>query len=329
VLEERGHAVVAPELPFEDPDTSYEERVRPALEALEGAAAPVVVVAHSLSAAYGPLVPADLIVYLCPAPTELFNVPAPMGRTRPGFPWPPDDGRGVSVWEPEAAIAAMYPRLPAEAARQAAGRLKPSGPPAGDYPLTQHPDVPAALVYTTADEFFEPEWERWAAGEVLGVGPIQIGGGHFPMLEAPEALAELLIRIRPGMSAIEGVVLGIIHAWNRSDVDAWLALGEPEIELRTAGVFPDFEPVYRGREGMARLWRSLREPWDSLAVELEDVRVQGERALVTYTYFAEGGGSGASAEVRFFMVVDFRDGLITRMTVKSTLEEALEVLRSA
>ncbi len=186
---------MAPDLPFEDPDTTYEERVRPALEALQGAAEPVVVVAHSLASGYAPLVPAGLIVYLCPAPANLLGVPAPMARTRPDFPFPANDERGVSAWEPDAAIAAMYPRLPAATAREAAARLHPGGPAAGDYPLSEHPDVPTALVYATDDEFFEPEWERWAAAEVLGVEPIEIEGGHFPMLEAPVQLAELLVDV--------------------------------------------------------------------------------------------------------------------------------------
>ena len=33
------------------------------------------------------------------------------------------------------------------------------------------------------------------ARELLGVEPIEIPGGHFPMLEDPEALAELLDRL--------------------------------------------------------------------------------------------------------------------------------------
>jgi pimeloyl-ACP methyl ester carboxylesterase len=55
--------------------------------------------------------------------------------------------------------------------------------------------VPTALIYATDDEFFAPEWERFVARDVLGVEPIEISGGHFPMLEHPDALAELLHRL--------------------------------------------------------------------------------------------------------------------------------------
>ena len=69
-LEALGHRTIAPELPLHDPAAGYEERVRPAIEALAEADGPVVVVAHSQSSALGPLVavarPVSLLVYLGP-----------------------------------------------------------------------------------------------------------------------------------------------------------------------------------------------------------------------------------------------------------------------
>jgi hypothetical protein len=173
---------------------TFAERAQPAVDALAGAADPVVLVAHSLGVAYAPIVaaerPVSLIAYLCPAPTGLFDGDAPMRKSRPGFPWPPGD-----VWEPDAAIATMYPRLDPSLAADAAASLRPGAPPVGDYPLERHPDTPAASVYAANDEFFEPDWERWAARERLGVDAIEIPTGHFPMLEDPSALVELLGRI--------------------------------------------------------------------------------------------------------------------------------------
>jgi pimeloyl-ACP methyl ester carboxylesterase len=51
------------------------------------------------------------------------------------------------------------------------------------------------LIYATDDEIFEPAWERFMAREVLDVESIEIAGGHFPMIENPEALADLLDRL--------------------------------------------------------------------------------------------------------------------------------------
>ena len=49
------------------------------------------------------------------------------------------------------------------------------------------PDVPIELIYTVEDEFFTPEWERFAARELLHVEPIEMEGGHFPMAERPRS----------------------------------------------------------------------------------------------------------------------------------------------
>ena len=96
------------------------------------------------------------------------------------------------MWDPEAAIEVMYPRLAPETARELAQRLRPMAMPPDEYPLRDHPDVPTALIYAADDEFFEPAFERFMAREFLGIDAIQIPGGHFAMAEDPEGLTELL-----------------------------------------------------------------------------------------------------------------------------------------
>ena len=90
----------------------------------------------------------------------------------------------------------MYPRLEPETARALAARLRPTAPPAGEFPLELPPD-PTALIYAADDEFFEPDYERFIARELLGIEPIEIPGGHFPMAEDPERLADVLDRLAP------------------------------------------------------------------------------------------------------------------------------------
>jgi len=51
------------------------------------------------------------------------------------------------------------------------------------------------LIYSTDSEIFAPGWERFMARELLGIEPIAIAGGHFPMVEDPAALADLLDRL--------------------------------------------------------------------------------------------------------------------------------------
>jgi pimeloyl-ACP methyl ester carboxylesterase len=197
-LRAHGHDVHAPDMPFDDPHADYTERARPAVEAIDGVEDPIIV-GHSVGSAEAALVAATcraaLLVYVCPrfgsfaAPTDAPQV------FRSGFPFPPKDSAGRMVWDPEAAIAAMYPRLEPALQQQLAAHLRPGAGAVGDYPLREHPDVTTELVYTTDDEFFTPEWERFVARELLQVEPIELPGGHFPMLEDPKGVADLLDRL--------------------------------------------------------------------------------------------------------------------------------------
>ena len=198
-LRSLGHDAVTPDLPFDDPAATYEERARPAVAALEEVDAPLVVVGHSVASAEAALVAVErdaaLLVHVCPR-FGSFGEPAGAPPVfRDGFPFPPRDAEGRMVWDTDAAIPAMYPRLPREVAMQLASRLRPGASAVGDYPLLRHPDVETALIYARDDEFFTTEWEVFVAREMLGVEPIEIPGGHFPMAEDPDALGDLLDKL--------------------------------------------------------------------------------------------------------------------------------------
>jgi pimeloyl-ACP methyl ester carboxylesterase len=182
----RGHDALAPDLPFHDPSASFAARLRPALLAIDSAA-DLVVVGHSMAHSYAPFVaatqPAALLVHLCPG----------VGPLRHGFPWPASRPDGTSVWDPSAAIEAMYPRLQPEIARALARRLRPMAP-APDQPDANHAPVATVVICAAEDELFDPASERSIARETLGIEPVEIPGGHFPMAEDPHALADLLDR---------------------------------------------------------------------------------------------------------------------------------------
>ena len=199
LLVARGHQVVIPDLPLQDPDAGFDQRIQPALDALDGVDDPLVIVGHSQGTAYSSLVaaarPDAVLVHLCP---RLGGFEPPRGGPDPfrkGVPFPETGADGTSVWDEDVAIEALYRRVPAPRAAMLAGRLRPMAMPEGEYPLAAHPDNRTVLIYAAEDELFEPEWERFMSRELLGVEPIEIPTGHFPMAEDPEALAELLDRV--------------------------------------------------------------------------------------------------------------------------------------
>jgi len=195
-LRERGHDALAPPLPLDDPEATFADRARPAIDAVANVDGPVVIVGHSMSSAYAPLV-ADarkgaLLVHLCPSLSPFPAPPEAPGKFQPELPFPPARDDGSTVWDKEKALESIYARLPEATARELAERLCPMSPPPDEFPLDGHPEVPTALIYAADDEFFNPEWERVMAREVLHVEPIEISGGHFPMAEDPAGLADLL-----------------------------------------------------------------------------------------------------------------------------------------
>lgn len=333
-LEQRGHRCVTPGVPFDDPTATYEQRALPAIEELGDADTPVVVVGHSLAAGVAPLVAAgataSLVVYLCPAPTGPFEgVDTGTRAIRRGFPFPPDREDGTSVWDPGAAIAAMYPRLPDETARELAARLRPGCSAPDAYPLESHPGVPAALVYASADEFFEPEWSRRVAAAALGGEAVEIATGHFPMIEAPGELARLLDERAGGPSAIVALVRAGYDTWNRLDLDGWLAFLDPDVVLDLPGIFPDFERVYRGHEGVTRFWGHLHDPWEEFHIDVERIEEGGDMVVVALRFRAKGAGSGAHVDMRYGHAIRFRGERAVEIIARRTPEEAERDLRAS
>jgi pimeloyl-ACP methyl ester carboxylesterase len=200
-LELLGHTAIAPDLPLDDPSATYRARAAVAIEALDGADAPIVVVGHSNSSGYAALtaeaVPGASLIHLCPRLGQFESPPGAPEIFRENFPFPPKNEQGAMIWDPDAAIVAMYPRLAQDTARALAEKLLPTVAPPDEYPEPAHPDVPTSLVYTTDDEFFRPEWQRFIARELLGVEPVELPGGHFPMIEEPGLLADALDRLAP------------------------------------------------------------------------------------------------------------------------------------
>jgi pimeloyl-ACP methyl ester carboxylesterase len=115
---------------------------------------------------------------------------------RAGFEPPPVDADDRSWWPHDRAIGQLYGRLEHELAETLARRLRPQ-PRAvftAPYPLERPPATPSAFLYTREDELFDDHWSRWISRALLGIDPIELPGGHFPMLEHPALLASTLER---------------------------------------------------------------------------------------------------------------------------------------
>jgi pimeloyl-ACP methyl ester carboxylesterase len=191
-LERAGHAVVAPDLPCDDPQAGLDAYVRTVAGAIEGADDDVVLVGHSLAGLVIPLVAAArpvrrlvLLAALLPEPGRSL---ADQLRA----------DKGILLAAPDLAdeavtTAAFYTECEPEIAHHAFARLRPQAraPQVEPSPLTAWPDVDAEYVACTRDRMVSPAYGRRAAAE-RGLPVRELAGDHSPMLSQPGALAAVL-----------------------------------------------------------------------------------------------------------------------------------------
>lgn len=196
-LRERGHDVVAPDLP-EDDSASLGECADTVVEAV-GDRTDLVVVGHSFGGFTAPLVadrlPTDVLVLLAgmiPAPGE------------PPADWWENTRYADAVREQAAKdggltgnddpYVSFYHDVPRALAEEALSRERGVSSTAYDspWPLDAWPDVPTRFVLCREDRFFPPDFFRRLAPERLGIVPDEIPGSHCVMLSRPRELADLL-----------------------------------------------------------------------------------------------------------------------------------------
>jgi pimeloyl-ACP methyl ester carboxylesterase len=207
-LRDRGHNVVTPELPSEDTRLGLEDYAD-TIERSLGDADDVVLVPHSLGGLVGPIVaarrPLKALVYVCalvPEPGLSFSEQLAGSTERvllfEGGRMVDDEGR--SYWgDREATTSIMYGDLDPGDAQWAFEHLRPQAQRSQGEPS---PVPPPALrtesIVGVSDGVVSPEWSRRVARERLGVEPVEIPTGHFPMITHPQLLAGELARVGAG-----------------------------------------------------------------------------------------------------------------------------------
>lgn len=51
-------------------------------------------------------------------------------------------------------------------------------------------------------------------------------------------------------------------AWNKGNMDAMLALLDPDVEFMTSGTFLGLDPVYYGHDGFRKFWSDFPGIWE-------------------------------------------------------------------
>ena len=201
LLESRGHAVSAPDLPKEMPEWGLEHYAARIAEFVRGPE--TIVVTHSYCGAFLPLVPdikeCGLLVFFAAV------IPEPGKSIRDQFSEDPamfnqgwiDAGAKWFDKTEREGLAREYLFHDCDDEALAFGLdtidlVDTRHTVAEPCPLVDWPSVPAVAIVATDDRTLTPDWCRRAARERLGVEAIEIEAGHCPHISRPEEVARLL-----------------------------------------------------------------------------------------------------------------------------------------
>jgi ketosteroid isomerase-like protein len=113
-------------------------------------------------------------------------------------------------------------------------------------------------------------------------------------------------------------------AFNRRDLDAYLALMAPDVEFTPYEVLVQGGSAYRGHGGVRSWWEDSLAVLPDLRSELYEVRDLGDMTLVRGRLRGSGAGSGASFERTLWQVIEWRDKKLVWWRAFETQAEALE-----
>ncbi len=197
-LEKRGHRVICADLPTNEPDASGTRYAQAVVDVLPRNNQPAIVVAHSVSGIFLPLLPTHCavsrIVFLTAFVPEIGKSPMEQLQANPEMFWPDwigkdptkDDAVAMQYLfhdcDPKTAAWALTTRRLMLARRALTETCS----------LRSWPDVLTSYVLCREDRTLRPEFWRQQVRKQLGIDPIEIAGGHCPHVSRPGELAEVL-----------------------------------------------------------------------------------------------------------------------------------------
>lgn len=200
LLRDRGHDVVAVDLPGYDDSAGLDEYVDIIVDAI-GDRTDLILVAQSMAGFSAPIVctrvKVDLLVMVAamtPKPGESpgeWWTNTGSGEARRAS----DAALGRSPDEPFDLVFTFFHDVDPQVTKELlAGPERPQSetPFQKPWPLDAWPDVPTRFLLCRDDRFFPAEFQRRVVRERLGITPDEMPGGHLPAFSRPAELVERL-----------------------------------------------------------------------------------------------------------------------------------------
>jgi ketosteroid isomerase-like protein len=113
-------------------------------------------------------------------------------------------------------------------------------------------------------------------------------------------------------------------AFNRRDLDAFLALCDPDVEHYSRLMELEGGGPFRGHAGIRSLWEGLLAISPNFSMEVEEVRDGGDVTISRVRQRGRGGESDAPMEQTQWIVARWRNGKATWSRIVLSEAEALE-----
>jgi len=206
LLRERGHEVIAVDLPATDPAAGLEAYAAAVTTAIGDRRTDLILVAQSLGGFTAPLVAERVPVALM----ILLNAMVPRPGESAGE-WWGNTGQAEARAEQYARegrelpaefdpVEAFFHDVPADVVEQAMAMGEPAVHVdtlfSERWPLAAWPSVPTRFLQARDDRIFPLEFQRRVVGKRLGIPLDEIPGGHLVALSRPEELAGRLEELR-------------------------------------------------------------------------------------------------------------------------------------
>ena len=114
-----------------------------------------------------------------------------------------------------------------------------------------------------------------------------------------------------------------VDAFNRRDIDAFLALCDPDVEFTSRLLEVDGGDAYRGHDGVRTWWENLLALASDYNGEIDEVRDHGDVTIMRLRVYGHGTGSGAPMEQEQWHISEWHKGKLIRFHAFRSEAEAL------
>jgi ketosteroid isomerase-like protein len=115
-------------------------------------------------------------------------------------------------------------------------------------------------------------------------------------------------------------------AFNGRDLDAFLALFDPDVEFTAYAMQLEGGDPYRGHEGIRAWWENILAVYPDFRAEIDDVRDVGDLTITRLRIHGRGVESDAPMDQEVWQVVRIREGQGIFLRFFSSEAEALEAV---